>query len=355
MKEIPIVIPAYEPDDRLINLCKNLNDAKLENIIVINDGSGKKYDYIYDKIEKEYNCKILKHKVNLGKGRGLKNAFNYILTNYENVIGCVTADSDGQHSVEDIKKMIIELKDNPNDLILGCRNFNDKNVPWKSKLGNKSTKVALNLFCGVSVSDTQTGLRGIPAKMMEELLDIEGERFEFETNMLIECKDKYNIKEVKIKTIYDSKKNHTTHFNPIVDSIKIYKNILKVFLKYIFSSLSSFIIDILLFNYFCFIIKNINVDMYIAISTVIARVISSLYNYLVNHKVVFKCNDNKTKTALKYFALVITQMLISAVFVQKIFIIFVNVNATLIKIIVDTILFLFSFIIQRKIIFKNKI
>lgn len=353
MKNILIVIPSYEPDERLIKLCNDLYDNDLNEIIIVNDGSSKEYDYIFKEIQEKYNCKILEHKKNLGKGRGLKNAFNYILTHYNDVIGCVTADSDGQHSVKDIQRLMKELENNPDDLILGCRDFNKENVPFKSKFGNKITKNILALFCGVKVSDTQTGLRAIPKKMMQDLLDTEGERFEFETNMLIESKGKYNIKEVRIETIYDSKENHSTHFNPIVDSMKIYKSIFKVFFKYIFASFSSFAIDILLFDIFCKLIGGVNQSYYIIVATILARIISSIYNYVINHKLVFNSNQQIKKTAIKYFLLVILQMGLSAILVQALFNIANNCNETLIKILIDTILFFINFFVQKMFIFKK--
>lgn len=353
MKDIPIIIPSYEPDERLVNLCEDLFQNNLKNVIVINDGSDFKYDKIFNKIEKNYGYIILKHSVNLGKGRGLKTAFNYLLSKQEEILGCITVDSDGQHMVKDIIKCMNIFKKNSNSLVLGCRDFKLENVPTKSRLGNNITKNVFRFFLGIKVSDTQTGLRVIPKKFMKELLTTNGERFEFETNMLIDCKDKYPIIEVPIDTVYDSKENHSTHFNPLVDSIKIYKNIFKVFFKYIFSSLSSFIVDILFFSMFIRVFKSFSFGEYIIFSTILARVISSIYNYFLNHKYVFNSQKNKKQTAFKYFALVIVQMILSGLLVT----IFVNkfmINETIAKIIVDTFLFFISFFIQQNLIFSNK-
>lgn len=350
MTKIYVVIPSYEPDDRIIELCKDLKKNNLTNVLIINDGSGPKYDYIFQKIEDDFNYKIIKHVVNLGKGRALKTAFNYLLST-QSISGCVTVDSDGQHKVSDIKKCIKEFQKNQKCLILGVRDFSGDNVPRKSKMGNNITKRIFKLFCGLKISDTQTGLRVIPADYMKELITVNGERFEFETNMLLENKGRYPIKEVKIETIYDSKENHSTHFNPIVDSFKIYKNIFKVFVKYIFSSVSSFILDILLFTLFVSIFKE-NKD-YIAIATILARVVSSMYNYLINYKFVFKSNNSKKSTLIKYFSLVIFQMILSATFVT-LFVDLLKINETIVKIVVDSILFFLSFFVQRLFIFKNR-
>ena len=238
-------------------------------------------------------------------------------------------------------------------MILGCRDFSGDNVPKKSRLGNNITKNVFRFFGGLKISDTQTGLRVIPKEFMKELLDINGERFEFETNMLLENKGKYPIKEVKIETIYDSKENHQTHFNPVVDSFKIYLNIFKVFFKYIISSFSSFIIDILLFTLFVALFKDKFID-YILISTILARIISSSYNYLLNHKFVFKSQKNNRQTIFKYYTLVILQMALSGLLVTLL-VDKLMINETIVKICVDTILFFISFFIQRKFIFDNSL
>lgn len=181
--------------------------------------------------------------MNLGKGRALKTAFNHCLlasggisggadSVCRGIPGCVTADSDGQHTPADILACMRSLWDNPESLILGCRDFDGPAVPARSSFGNKCTRQVFRYLLGLSVSDTQTGLRAIPAFFMEKLLEVKGERFEYETNMLIEAKNlNIRILEVPVKTIY-IEENKTSHFNPIKDSLRIYL----VFGKFLFSS-----------------------------------------------------------------------------------------------------------------------
>lgn len=340
MNDIFIIVPTLNPNKKVfLNFLKKLKE-KTNNILVYNDGSRKEYDEFFTSLEK-MNIIVLKHHINLGKGRAMKDAFNYLLVKYPNLKGAVTADSDGQHSVDDILKVQKEILNNPNSLILGCRNFNSENVPKRNRFGNKITCQVFKLFVGLKISDTQTGLRGYPKKVMEKLMDVKGERFEYETNMLIETLNKnIPIKEVSIETIY-IEEEYETHFNPIKDSIAIYK----LFIKYIFASVSSFILDILLFSMFTKIIK---VNNSIFISTVIARIISSIYNYVINSRLVFKKKNNES--FIKYALLVIIQMFISAYGVQKLFNI-LKINAVVLKICVDVIIFMVNFVIQRKFIF----
>ena len=350
-RQIPLIIPAYEPDERLITLLQNLKDAEFNTVILLDDGSGDAYQSIFETAEKEYGCTILRHYRNLGKGRGLKDAFNYCLNAYPDMIGCVTADSDGQHTPEDIKKCMDALEQDPSHLIMGCRNFKGEGIPWKSAYGNTLTRKVCKWLCGVDVTDTQTGLRAIPKKFMAELMAVDGERFEFEMNMLIACKGKYDITEVEIQTIYDSKENHQTHFDPIRDSIKIYRIFGKMLLKFLISSLSSAIIDLVLFSVFCKLFKPIDAVFYVTIAAVAARVISATYNYLMNYTFVFKSKENKWKAFGKYTLLAVIQMTLSASLVTLGVYLLAAVPELAIKIVVDVILFIISYWIQRELVF----
>ena len=346
-KIIPVIIPAYEPNEDFVEICNRIHLATDQPIIVVNDGNDERYDHIFKKISEDGYI-VIKHAVNLGKGRGLKTAFNYILNTYTDIIGVVTADSDGQHKPEDIQKVMIALRDNPTDLILGTRNFEGENIPWKSSFGNKLTRVICNYLCGVKVTDTQTGLRGIPKNFIKVLMNVQGERFEFETRMLIETKDNMNIIEVPIDTVYESKDNHNTHFDPILDSIRIYRIFGALFLKYIISSVTSFVVDIILFALFCKILKNNIPIYYVGIATVIARIISSIYNFAVNYGLVFNSEKKKSEAGVKYFILAIAIMLMSATLTTIGVNLFNPVSEAIIKIIVDTLLFLVSYKVQQK-------
>lgn len=227
MKKTAIIIPAYEPDERLMNLLKELDAREMGPVVLVNDGSvGAAYDAIFATskkiVEKRGGC-LLEHDVNRGKGRALKTAFSYILDTDQDVIAAVTADSDGQHSCGCIQKVIDCIQKNPNCLVVGVRKFDMEGVPWKSRFGNTLTEKIFHCVTGQHVSDTQTGLRGIPREYMKELLKLEGERFEFEMRMLVDAAGRKKIVEVPIETIYDSAENHQTHFDPFKDSIRIYR------------------------------------------------------------------------------------------------------------------------------------
>lgn len=350
--QFPIIIPAYEPDERLVALVQRLSESYPDIIVIIDDGSGREYEKYFDQV-KEFDCIVLKHYRNMGKGRGLKNAFNYCLNQFPNMAGCVTADSDGQHSVEDILKIREALIQNPEKLILGARDFSGDSVPAKSKFGNRLTVKVCKFLCGLELQDTQTGLRGIPKTFMAELLDAKGERFEFEMQMLLESKNRHPIYEVTIATLYDSVDKHQTHFDPIRDSIRIYRVLGASFLRFLVSALSSSLLDLLLFTILCAFLKIRMGISYVAVATLGARILSSIYNFMINHKLVFKSSEKYNRAMPKYFTLAICQMAASAVLVTLFCMMMNGVNETLVKVIVDTILFFISYKVQQNIVFKK--
>lgn len=352
-QEIPVVIPAYEPDEKLIVLIKKLKESGIANIVLVDDGSGDGYQKLFGQAEAVDGCTVLHHAVNLGKGRALKTAFNYCLLAFPDLVGCVTADSDGQHTPHDILECMKKLWDNREALILGCRNFDGPDVPFRSSFGNKCTRKVFSYLVGISVSDTQTGLRAIPASFMKILMNVRGERFEYETNMLVETKNlDMPVIEVPVETIY-LEENKTSHFHPVKDSVRIYM----IFCRFLFSSLSSSVLDLLLFSLFCKILQTAPGFLaklpYIVAATVMARIISAVYNFWLNYKVVFRSSENMAVTAVKYCLLAVVQMLCSAFLVDLLYGMTGGYEVA-VKIPVDVLLFFLSFVIQREFVYRKK-
>ena len=221
---IYIVIPAYEPDEKLIALLDELKEKTDFRLIVVNDGSKPDKQPIFKEAEKR--AVLLVHEVNKGKGAALRTAFTYLRDNVEPGYGVITADADGQHTTEDIKACAAALKAHPDRLIMGCRRFKG-DIPLRSRFGNNLTKAVFKFAAGVGVSDTQTGLRSFSSALTDFMIGLKGDRYEFEMNMLLEAA-RYGIGffEVPIETIYIND-NKSSHFNPVKDSLRIYKDILK--------------------------------------------------------------------------------------------------------------------------------
>jgi len=350
---VPIVIPAYEPDERFVTLIRNLVKKRIVPIIVVDDGSSIQYQKFFNKASKimKGNGVTLKHETNQGKGAALKTAFKYILKTYPSALGCVTADCDGQHSPECIEKMQQSFRAQPESLILGVRDFDKRDIPFKSKFGNCLTRFVCKFFANLNINDTQTGLRCIPQSLIPALIKLKGNRFEYEMQMLIYCADKTSVIEVPIKTIYESKENHQTHFKPVFDSVKIYAVIFKQFHKYIASSVLSFALDISAFWFFCRILKNTDLGIRIVTATIAARIMSALFNISMNYLFVFESRKNFIFSSGKYVLLAISIMLLSAILVSGFAFLLPDFSPVLIKVGIDSLLFILSFHFQKKYVF----
>lgn len=225
MKVVP-VIPALNPDEKLLKSIEELISNGFEKIIIVNDGSNN--NKIFDDISNIRECVLLNHEINKGKGCALKTAFRYYKENLQkNYDGVITLDADGQHQIEDVINISNVLTDNKL-FVLGTRLFNTKETPFRNKFGNRLTSKLFEKLYGVYLKDTQTGLRAIPNHLIDLHINTHGERFEYEINALIDLVKSYEkILQIDIKTVYLEDSNKKSHFNPIKDSYKIYKILFK--------------------------------------------------------------------------------------------------------------------------------
>ena len=333
-----ILIPSYQPDEKLLGLLKRI-DLNEFDVFVVDDGSGSDYDDIFKECKKY--AKVIRYDVNHGKGYALKLGIKTIKEKYSKYV-IVTMDSDGQHTIEDAKNLCDYVIDNPNTLVLGMRR-RDKKVPLRSRIGNGITKAVYSLVAGVNVYDTQTGLRAFSNQLVDFMINISGNRFEYEMNVLLMCaRNHIYIHEIPIQTIY-IEDNKSSHFDTLKDSYRIYKEIL----KFSFASICSFCIDYLL--YFLFV----TMTGYLVFSNILARIISSCFNYIMNKRFVFQVNGNRVTSALSYFLLAIFILVCNTFFlyllVNKMYI-----SKWLAKLIVEFVLFFVSWFVQKNIIFKNR-
>lgn len=341
-----ILIPAYKPDTKLVDLVDQLRKQNL-SITVVDDGGGETYAAIFEQC-KQLGAQVAVHTINQGKGRAMKTGINDILMrpNASEIQGVITADADGQHTPEDIMKVIAAMEANPDTLIMGSRAFSGK-VPFKSRAGNAITRCVYSIASGIRISDTQTGLRGLPASHLPQMLKIDGERYEYEMNMLMKLKEiSLPVIEVPIETIYIDD-NKGSHFNPLRDAWKIYK----VIFTYMFASISSFIIDYALYLLFLGLLNNrLASNVAGGIAYIFARILSSLYNYKMNKHTVFHGQGGK-HSIYKYYALVVVQMAIGAGLTALLSGV---ANASIVKLPVDILLFCASYFVQRDYVFSDK-
>ena len=341
-----VVIPAYEPGENLPALVSEVTAAGLVPVVV-DDGSGQGYREIFEQVTAE--AQVLHHEVNKGKGQALKTAFFYIKNN-ETENGeeffVVTMDSDGQHTVADALKLLEAAEKEPQTLILGSRALK-KGTPLRSRLGNDITRFVFRLASGTRVHDTQTGLRAFSGRFLPELLEIPGERYEYEMNMLLDfARKKKPMREVEIETIYIGKHNDTTHFDTLKDSWRIYRDLLGFSL----SSFTCFLLDLSLFAALSALLAG-RIPASVAFANIFARCISAFANYTINRKMVFKSSAGVFKSASQYF------FLAGAILIGNTTVLDLLTGAGLAripaKLITEAMFFALSWFVQRKLIFPE--
>ena len=283
---LTVLIPAYRPSDSLLDVVRALVEKSLPHIVVVDDGSGPDFRDLFARVAELPGVELVRHAINLGKGAALKTGLNYALCRYPGLAGVVTADADGQHHPDDIERVAESLLANPGSLVLGCRTFRGE-VPLRSRIGNVATSAIMHALMGRKMSDTQTGLRGIPAPFAPQLLKLEANGYEFELEMLIAAhKWGVPLAEESIRTIYQPG-NPSSHFNPLVDSMKIYFVLLR------FSSVSLFtaLLDNLVF------ILALHQGSSVLLSQILGRTVALAFNYTMVRRSVFYSHQ-RHKTVL---------------------------------------------------------
>ena len=328
--KVSVIIPSLNPDNKLVAVVDALLEEGFKDIIIVNDGSDEEHMAPFNEVAAHSECTILTHEVNKGKGRGLKTAFEFCLENRKDIDGVVTVDGDNQHRAKDIKKCS-ETMVSTGNVVLGVRDFTGDDVPARSKFGNNMTSGIFKVLCRLNISDTQTGLRAIPYKYLETFDKVEGERFEYETNMLLAFK-KYNIgfQEESIETVY-------------IEGM-----------KYVGSSIASWAIDNIIFNVLEFVLIGLTVSLRIFISTAAARVLSSVFNFSLNRNAVFKSQSGLKQTVVRYYILWFCQLACSyaLVYIATKLLALSIVLSGIAKIIIDLALFFVSYQIQKRWVFK---
>lgn len=277
-----IVIPALEPGPELVELVSALR-AEGAEVLVVDDGSGLEWSDTFDRCVLA-GARVHYESLNRGKGAALRRAFRLVHDRFPGY-GVVTADADGQHTVEDVRRVQDALADGQaagtDALVLGVRDFSLPEVPARSRLGNAVSSAVLVLATGVRLGDTQTGLRGIPASRLEWARTVPGNRYEYEFAMLRQAaRDGLELRQVPISTVYVDE-NVTSHFRPVRDSLRV----LGPVVAFSLSGLASFAVDTALY----LALHAAGLPLWCAL--VLARGVSGSANFVLNRRLVFRRGD----------------------------------------------------------------
>jgi glycosyltransferase involved in cell wall biosynthesis len=337
--QVVVLIPAFNPGSSLLETVEGLAGLGFRDFVVVDDGSEPESEWVFDRLAAREGCAVLRHAINLGKGRALKTGLNHFLLHFPDHCGVATVDADGQHTAPDAAAIARVMSERPRQLILGSRTFSGK-VPLRSLAGNAITRHLLGLLTGRRLRDTQSGLRGIPRAAAPMLLRLDGERYEYEMNMLLEApREGFGIFEAPISTVY-LQGNRSSHFNPLWDSMRIYF----VLLRFSFSSLFAAGIDLAVFA------VAYRLSGHLLGSLLAARLVSSLLNFFLNKAFVFHSRAALAVSLFRYYVLVGFIVMSSYALIRGLT---EGLGAPVMvaKILVDTILWLVTFAVQRIFVF----
>ena len=437
------LIPAYEPDRKMLGVIADLGKTGFD-VVVVDDGSGPEYAELFEQAAERLPGKsgrgvtLLIHDVNRGKGAALKTGLDFI-NNFMVVRGeekqniIVAVDADGQHLAIDALRAAYAAQGNPGTLVLGSRILNNKkaaassgeqsadpasggrnqsadradsgrdrsadsasggkvqSAPLRSRFGNAVTRQVFRLATGVPVYDTQTGLRAFTADLIPALLAVNGDRYEYELNVLMDFAGRgIPIREIEIETVYLDG-NKSSHFDTVRDSYRIYKEIAKYAVtggrslhggaapsqtyadqmrkgaemssksgqsahgikgaakqaaKFSASSFASFLIDYAVYALLLMIGPGL------VFANIGARLVSSTANYTINRKLVFRSGKKVATSAVQYFALA-AFILAGNTFVLHTMVTSLGINSMAAKVLTEVLFFMISWTVQRYVVFYD--
>ena len=352
------LIPAYEPDKKIKGLIDELIEKGFD-IVVVDDGSGPDFAELFEELSRK--ATVLTHSENRGKGAALKTGLNYInkyMAYTESVLTpagavtvsgrdavIVTVDADGQHLPDDVRRVAEISAQRRDALVLGSRALSE-DIPARSRFGNTVTRHVYSAATGIHIHDTQTGLRAFHRSLIPRLLKIEGDRYEYEINMLMQlASEGVPIIEERIETVYENN-NSGSHFRTVRDSFRVYREIL----KFSASSLASFAIDYGMYALLLALTGAAGIANNLIISNIGARLVSGTANYIMNKRLVFRSRTGFARSAAQYFLLA-AFILAGNTIVLSTLAGTLGINRFAAKLITEVIFFAISWTVQKYVIF----
>ena len=212
-----IVVPTFNNDQSLAGVIQDLL-SYTHNIIIVNDGSTDNTDQI---LKEHPQLEILTFEQNRGKGSALREGFQ--LAEKLGFEYAISIDSDGQHYPDDLAVFLNELESKtpsgPEILLVGDRNMGQDGIPGKSSTGNKFSNFWYLAVTGINLSDTQSGYRLYPLKIINPI-KIYTRKFEYEIEIIVKAAWRgVDVRNIPIKVLYPE--NRVTHFRPFLDISRI--------------------------------------------------------------------------------------------------------------------------------------
>lgn len=330
-----VLIPAYEPGPALVELVTRLHH---HTVLVVDDGSGPGYAPVFA-AARAAGAEVMTLPFNQGKGRALRAGFAHARSHHRGE-PVVCADSDGQHRLEDVEAVAAGLSDGDPAIVLGVRRFVGE-VPARSRFGNRVTAAAFSAATGLPLTDTQTGLRAYPARMLPWLEEVDGDRFEYELRLLVRAaRERLTVAEVELATVYLDH-DASSHFRPVRDSLRV----LTPLLAFAASSLLGFVVDTLA------LLALVALTGSLAGSVVGARLLSGAVNYAVNKRGLF--GAGRRASLVRYVGLAAALLALNLLLIATLS----TVTGSLLvaKVSTEAVLFAAGFLGQRRFVFAHRL
>ena len=344
--KIALIVPAYKPADAMLEMLRGYMEEMDCVPVVINDGSGAEYDALFARLPE--GCVLINHDRNQGKGMAIKTGMRHVLERLPecDVIG--TADADGQFRRQDVRRVCEAARQARGALVLGVRTF-EGDVPILGRVANAATRLGLDFAAGVRLRDVLTGLRAFGRDLLEPFLGIQGERYEYEINVLLHAaQEGVSILQEPV-LVHLEGKSADVHFNPLRDTVKIYMRIL----LYMGTSLFAFCVDFVMLLVMKALTAGLGEAPSLMVSVAVARLISAALNFVGNKHLVYRSKGNLSREISKYagsvaFILAANYVLLHALTIT------LDLPLVPSKLLVETLLFFVNFKIQGKYVYRKK-
>ena len=213
---VVVVIPAYNEAATIRDVVERALKI-VPNVVVVDDGSS---DETISRVQ-DLPVTLLRNERNLGKAASLWKGFDHALTQGAQYI--VTLDGDGQHSPEDIGRLLDAAQRFPDSIVIGARLHDKQNFPARRYYANQFARFWISWAAGYPIADTQSGFRVYPATLLRRLTrrDVSWNGFVFESEILIAA-GRLGVQSVAVAIpgIYP-KLARASHFRPVRDIARI--------------------------------------------------------------------------------------------------------------------------------------
>lgn len=231
-----VVVPTFNESKIIYDLIREISKYHLK-VIVIDDGSRDNTKSCAERAGAE----VIVHNRNKGKGASLRTGFKRSIE--ENFDFTIVMDGDGQHHPDDIKHFLDRYREGGCDLLIGNRMDDTQAMPYPRWLTNKIMSMLISSICKQYIPDTQCGFRLIRNSVLKDIT-IATSNYEIESEMLIETAKKgYRISSIPIRTIYEGQ---DSQINPVVDTVRFFKFLLKDWSRGGWTILKEFFNDIVI-------------------------------------------------------------------------------------------------------------